>query len=233
MRVGFPLAWGIAPWFLALFLVTRGAGAQAGGAPEATAGAGVSEAPAQGFYSRGRVILTGNIGGAWSNDDAPMSSLGKYYRWHLAMTPGAIFFPSPRVGLGAFVGFQLGAAESPPIRVRRSGMVAGARVAFPLILSQSTSLMPWIWGGYRRETVDHRGEVTVGPGLVIDYPADRLQLVATGLLLPLLWHPSSSVAIGGGPAFTAEFFLRDRESNYPLDSPRFIVGLASEILVSL
>jgi hypothetical protein len=153
--------------------------------------------------SRGRVMLTGNFGGFWSNDVG--SGPGSLYHWGVFASPGFLYFVRDHIGAGAFVGasYRRGAF---PRDLREREASAGLRMAFEVPLGERASVMFWPWLSYHLAARDEVVYYSEGAPL-----EQSLRFAEVGLQIPLLFHLSSSVAFGFGPCFAIDFAMRRAE----------------------
>jgi hypothetical protein len=208
--------------------------------------AGQDASPAR-FSDRGRVMVGGDIGGRWSNDDAnapwPTYSAWSVYGW-----PSLTYFLADRVGLGFFGGGGVSGGRMTTCCVRAqyrtSQVLVGPRAVLEVPLGPRAGLLfvPLLGYGFeRRKIVDwsHMGffgasaqGASFQQQSPLLHPADSLKYKAhylrAGLSIPLVFSVSSSVAIGFGPdAWVDVFVKQDPDREYVTrDGPGVSPGLS-------
>lgn len=191
------------------------------GAVAASAQAEGPAAPAaRRLTDRGRWLLSGAVGGSWSNDRADW--IGALEHWRVYGTPAATYFARDRIGVGLAVSASASDTVQPFVGYRDYGLAAGVEAAFEIPLGTRLGLLFRPFVGYQQQWRDYRLDPSLLQPLST-YPgddsrplpgSDRAQLgyVRTWLGLQLLVHLSSSVALGVGPDIWADFIVRSDDS---------------------
>lgn len=174
------------------------------------------ERPAPHLTSEGRWLVSGTIGGFWSNDTSRALA---YPSWWITAQPSLLYFLRERIGLGGFLTY--GASKySFDTRTSQYGLGLGA--AFDIALSPRTSLMLRPRLGFVRQVWEThpRAPSSINPV----FPELTTSLVRLDVDASLLFHMSDSVAFGFGPNVWHDFFIDG--------GGRTQIGLSSNILAS-
>jgi hypothetical protein len=133
---------------------------------------------------RGRVMLTGTVGGWYSPDEPGTRSA----RWSVDLRPGFYWFVQNRFAVGGYLNVGV---QRRQVRVESTAVGAGGglQILYEVVLGERLGLVlsPWLGYGWWRE------------GFEADFAFYHSQALEFGLSLPLLFHLSDSVGVGFGP----------------------------------
>ncbi len=174
---------------------------------------------------RGRVMVDGGLGARWFHARQE-SNLRQPAPWQAHVQPGVTYFVADRVGIGLSVGgsfsqrddrFGLRLGDSWTARVRTYELWAGPHAVLELPLLDKVSLLavPGVYymRHWRRLTQrvshgsPHDPVAPGGPQASLDFLEYDAHFVRLALTLPLVFHVSSSIALGFGPALWWDRFL--------------------------
>jgi hypothetical protein len=150
-------------------------------------------------------MIGGRISGGWSNDGR--AGFGAYNRWWASLHPSVTYFVRDRVGLGVWAGGGSGSATRQ--RINEASIGVQALLDVPLGARVSLFVQPFVGFLYESTTLYRQAVVPRDVGFVLDDVRINRQYMRVGTDLPLVFHFSESVAIGLGPALTADFFVKD------------------------
>jgi hypothetical protein len=186
-----------------------------------------------GLSDRGRILLSGMVGGSWSRDHD--SRIGTLDSWRLNGTPSVTYFLRDHIGaglhLGAGVSRSAGGNTRRPILLRNvSHLQVGVHGLFEIVLRRRLSLLLWPALAYVHEWI-HPSLVSDGTfgfgsnppavgatfqqqaALSAPFRRNEIGYVRCALSVPLLVRLSPSVGIGFGPDLWFDFIVR-RDPNY-------------------
>lgn len=188
---------------------------------------------------RGRLVLSGSVGGSWSNDHSGL--YGALKHWSVYGRPSALYFLRDGIGLGLVLSGGASSTRGSYASYRDLDVAFGPEAAFEIALGSRLGLLWRPFVGYLQQWRDEEtGELIEDLNSGALTPASRARgvgYVRTWLSLQLLFHLSPSVAIAAGPDVWADFFLFEDEvrSAELSDEPpvRVQVGLSAGVVIAL
>jgi hypothetical protein len=166
---------------------------------------------------RGRWLVQGALGYAWSNADARSDAVRMASReaW---LSPSLIYFFRDHVGVGGYAGYLFRRELFNTHEVTWHAGGIGVQAAFELPIERRLGLLFLPALGYQRQRyAADQATYWASQDPIWQQPSRAVQVrgrydaVELRLFAPLVFHATSSLGLGLGPSLSAEVYLHPRD----------------------